>query len=167
MLKGYGLALLALAATSAAFGAEMNKWTSFNDRTPSGTPVCSMVVTPSAGEAVKNFAIKAMGGANHLSVTLYKDSWKIPKGKSVQANIDFMDNYQLAVDGYGDGKILDLALPASETASFILNIRDAKKLRISFPSGSEQPWVASLDGAKSLLLDFVNCADSQEHTQPF
>ena len=78
-----------------------------------------------------------------------------------------MDDQPLTVDAYGDGKILDLALPKEATAIFIGLLRDSKQIRISFPAGSEQPWTASLKGAQPFLKKFVNCAINQEHTQPF
>lgn len=146
---------------------ELNKWGSFNDRAKNGTPICSMVVTPSSGATVKNIAIKSVGGSDRLSITLYKDSWKIPSGKKVPAAVDFMDNQYLQADTYGDGQILDLELPVEATAIFLGLMKDSKSLRITFQSGNEKPWVASLSGSLPHLKKFINCALQQERTQPF
>lgn len=116
---------------------------------------------------MKNIAIKSLGGSSNLHITLYKDSWKIPQGRLVNTSIDFMDDEPLLLDAYGDGKVLDLSIPTQVTAVFIGLLHDSKQLRISFPSGREQPWIASLAKLQPLLTKFVSCARQQETTQPF
>lgn len=172
MIKGFlkasiAIGLLAPQLSLAESQGELTKWASFNDRSKTGVPICSMVVAPVSGQTVKNIAIKSFGGSDHLNITLYKDSWKIPRGKKVPTAIDFMDNEYLQVDTYGDGQVLDLALPSKATAIFLSMMKDSRSLRITFQSGNEQPWVASLSGSLPHLKKFVACASQQEHTQPF
>ncbi|BFO03415.1 hypothetical protein KNHN1_17930 [Pseudomonas guariconensis] len=172
MIKGLltasiAIGLLAPQLSSAENQGALTKWASFNDRSKTGAPICSMVVAPASGQIVKNIAIKSFGGSDHLNITLYKDSWKIPRGKKIPVAVDFMDNKYLQVDTYGDGQILDLALPSQATAVFLSMLKDSKSLRITFQSGNEKPWTASLYGSLPHLKKFVQCASQQEHTQPF
>lgn len=159
--------LFALSAAASAATQDFNKWTFDQGRTSKNTPVCSLLTAASSGATAKNMVIKQLAGHDSLSVTLYKDSWNIPQGKSIPIFIDFMDDQPLAIDAYGDGKIVDIALPPEATSVFLGLLADSKTFRIGFKSGSEQPWAASLKGIKPPLKKFVDCALKQENTQPF
>lgn len=151
----------------AGTGASLEKWTAYSDRTPKGTPLCALTSAPTTGQTVKNISVKKFGGDEHLNVTMYKDSWKIPQGTSVTTTIDFADGQPMTLESYGDGKIVDIALPKEATAVFLSLLIDSKVMRISFPRGKEPTWEASLASIRPQLKVFVDCMRKQENTQPF
>lgn len=163
-------ALVGCITSSVAFAgtsASLEKWTAFSDRTPKGTPLCALTSAPTAGQTVKNISVKKLGGDDHLNITMYKDSWKIPQGTSVITIIDFADGQPLTLESYGDGKVVDVALPKEVTAVFLSLLIDSKVIRISFPKGKEPTWEASLASIRPQLKVFVECMRKQENTQPF
>lgn len=168
MIRSFAFTLLLVAATSQADErAQINKWAFFKGATPNGTPICGLAATPTKGESVKNVSIKAFGGQNNLSITMFKDSWSIPRGKSISTSIDFMDGQPLVISAYGDGKIVDVQMPSDSTVTLLGRLSSSSTMRLSFPNGSEPEWRISLAGVKPLLKKFVECALQQEHTQPF
>lgn len=163
-------AVALLCATSighAAASQEAGKWVAASDRSASGTPLCVLAWAPLSGETVKNLAIKKFGGLDHLNVTLYKDSWNIPQGTHVPVSIDFADDQPLMVDGYGDGKVVDLQLPKDATGIFLTLVAQSKQLRLTFPQGLEPTWGVALKSVVPQMKPFVACMQKQENTQPF
>ena len=163
VLVGCVTSNIAFADTSAPLG----KWAAFSDRTPKGTPLCALAAAPTAGQTVRNISVKKFGGNEHLNVTMYKDSWKIPQGTSVMTTIDFADGQPMTLESYGDGKIVDVALPKEVTALFLSLLIDSKVMRISFPRGKEPTWEASLASIRPGMKAFIDCMRKQEDTQPF
>ena len=153
-----------IAAADPAYG-----WLFHRDVTPSGKSLCSLVTGPKSGGVVKNLAIKQFGGSDHLNVTLYKDTWNIPRGTTVVTSVDFMDNEPLTLKAYGDGKIVDIAIPKQDTHVFLSLVRDSSFLQVGFPNGSEPTWSVDLAGVTPSLKKFVECAVSlpRQNTQPF
>lgn len=163
-------AVALLCATSigqAAASQDAGTWAAISDRSPKGTPVCVLAWAPMSGDTVKNVAIKSFAGAGHLNVTLYKDSWNIPGGTHVPVSLDFADNEPLALDGYGDGKIVDLALPPDATGIFLTLVAQSQQMRFAFPKGREPIWGVALKSVVPKVKAFAGCMKKQENTQPF
>lgn len=159
--------LLLLSGAASAAAQDFSKWSFDQGRTSKNTPLCSLLTAASSGATAKNIVVKQLAGHDSLNVTLYKDSWNIPQGKSIPVFIDFMDDQPLSIDAYGDGKVVDISLPSDATAIFLGLLADSKTFRIGFKSGSEQPWTAGLKGIRLPLKKFVDCSLKQENTQPF
>ncbi|VVQ12208.1 hypothetical protein PS914_05328 [Pseudomonas fluorescens] len=81
--------------------------------------------------------------------------------------IDFADGQPLTLESYGDGKIVDVALPKEVTAVFLSLLIDSKVMRVSFPRGKEPTWEASLLSIRPQMKVFIDCMRKQENTQPF
>ncbi len=166
-------ALLAISACSAAASPPFDGWIYQKAETSSGRSLCTLGSSPKSGEVIKNLVIKKIDGVNHLNVTLYKDTWNIPKGKTIVTTIDFMDNKPLTLDSYGDGKIVDIAIPEQDTFVFISLLNESSFLQVGFPKGSEPTWTVPLSGISPELKRFVGCALSaaeqakKKNTQPF
>ncbi|MFT0517704.1 hypothetical protein [Pseudomonas faucium] len=170
MRRSLTATLVALSVSSMALadaGTPLSTWSALTTRTPKGTPLCALTATPASGLTMKNVVVKKFGGSEHLNLTMYKDSWRIPQGTSVITTIDFSDGQPLTLESYGDGKIVDAALPKEVTATFLSMMSRAKVLRISFPNGKEPAWSASLVPGRSEMKAFVECMLKQENTQPF
>lgn len=170
-LPGFLLAMLAsMAATGAnAENSTMAQWVFSESSTKSGKPICAMSAAPILSSGVNNISIKRVGGNGHMSATLYKDSWDIPRGRTITITIDFMDNQPLSLPAYGDGKIVDIQIPEQGTYVFLSLVRDSNFLQIGFPKGSEPTWTIPLKGSSTAFKQFVACASrlSKQNTQPF
>lgn len=151
----------------AAASQDAGKWAAISDRSPKGTPVCVLAWAPLSGATVKNVAIKSFAGVGHLNVTLYKDSWNIPQGTHVPVSLDFADNEPLIIDGYDDGKIVDLALPPDATGIFLTLVAQSQQIRFAFPKGREAIWGVALKSVVPQVKAFAGCMKKQENTQPF
>lgn len=167
--------IIAISILTGPFGisnaAEKSDWVAHNDRMPSGKKICSLISAPQSGETVKNIAIKLFSRSDHLNVTLYKDTWNIPQGTSVITTVDFMDNEPLTLESYGDGKIVDIAIPKEYTYSFLSLMSSSNFLQVGFPGGSEPTWTTDLSGVTKSLKQFLSCtsrlAQAEVNTQPF
>lgn len=166
--------LLALLASMAAAGTNagnptMAQWVFSESPTKGGKPICAMSAGPILSSGVNNISIKWAGGGRRVSATLYKDSWDIPRGKTIATTIDFMDNQPLSLPAYGDGKIVDMQIPEQVTYVFLSLVRDSNFLQIGFPKGSEPTWTIPLKGSSAAFKEFVACASrlSKQNTQPF
>lgn len=153
---------LALAAAP-----KFGPWEFWSGRTSSNTPICSVLSDGSANQSVRNVAIKQIGGHRSIQVTLYKDTWSIPRGTKVPVSIDFEDDQPLRLSAYGDGKILDIEIPTQATAIFLSLVASESNLRIGFPAGKEAQWVVSLLNTKPVVQKLVGCMRRLENTQPF
>lgn len=153
---------LALAATP-----NFGPWQFFSGRTPANTPICSVLSDGSVNQSVRNVAIKQIGGHQSIQVTLYKDTWSIPRGTKVPVRIDFEDDQPLHLSAYGDGKIVDIEIPTQIMAIFLSLVASERNLHIGFPAGKEAEWVIGLSSSKPVVQKLVGCMRRLESTQPF
>lgn len=166
------LAVVVLGIGGASAAPGTGDWSFHRAVSASGKPICTLATKVGSGESVQNLVIKKFGGASHLNVTLYKDTWNIPHGRTIVTTIDFMDNQPLTLESYGDGKIVDIAIPERGTYVFLSLVRDSRYLQVGFPSGSEPTWNVPLSGVSSGLKQFLSCATKltdppKINTQPF
>lgn len=119
--------------------------------------------------SAQNVVIKALQGHERLNVTMVKESWHIPQGTDVEVFFSFGPQDHITLIGYGDGPIVDVEIPVSSTALFLLAL-DAHSMTIMFPKGRESPWTIPPEGAHPALLLLTQCIQSQRKgtsTQPF
>jgi hypothetical protein len=152
----------AIAGGSSDFG----PWTFVDDKTPKGTPVCALATSGKGNAVIRNIAIKALGGNEFLSLTLFKDSWKVPQGSTVPLMLSFKDNQPIALSAYGDGNVLDIQLPTESTAIFLSLLASKSTLQIAFQRGKEVSWEINLASIKPALKSFLECTQSLS-SQPF
>lgn len=165
VMSAIALCFIPLSASAGS----LSEWSFHRGVTPSGKSLCSMGTGPRSGSVVKNIVIKQFSGSNHLNITLYKDTWNIPRGTVVVTTIDFMDNKPITLKSYGDGKIVDIEIPKEGTYVFLSLIRDSSFLQIGFPNGSEPTWSVNLSGSAPSLKEFAACSArlTKQNTQPF
>jgi hypothetical protein len=166
-MKKYLLCIMLFGRTAiAASNNDFGSWTFVDDKTPKGTPVCALATSGKSNAIIRNIVIKALGGNEFLSVTLFKDAWKVPQGTTVPITLSFKDNQPIALSAYGDGNILDIQLPTESTAIFLSLLASKSTLQISYPRGKEAAWEINLASIKPVLKSFVECAQSLS-SQPF
>jgi hypothetical protein len=170
------VAMLALACIAGAHAsdeiiAREGNWQATRGVDWTGVPLCVMEpVNSTPGQAIH---IKWFAGDTMMTIHLVKTSWNIPQGTTMRVELGFDRNGFAAADGavgapipskharafagsYIQFKIADPKL----LADFALNFENALKMWLTFPAGTEQPWVVDMTGSRTIANAFFNCAQT-------
>jgi hypothetical protein len=181
-LTRLALAAAMLASASGAYAqtetfARSGAWTAFHGRNNAGSLTCGMSIVGAEGRIAM---IKWQSTDSGLFVHIGKDGWSIPLGVEMPIEIQFdrmpkLEGMAASRTDKGQyAKMIEIWIKKeSEIASFMDNFMAADKMYVSFPGGSEKPWVAKMDGSETIGRHFKHCvADfiaegEKKSTQPF
>ena len=98
---------------------------------------------------------------------VFKDTWRIPEGKEVAIDLGFdRTGFGSITKAYGGmlkwpggqmGMVSFKIVDEATLAGFIDAFREADKMWLTFPNGSEQPWVADMEGSRDVANAFLRC----------
>jgi hypothetical protein len=54
-------------------------------------------------------------------------------------------------------RMLTIDIESKATGQFLKDFAEARAMTIAFPSGNEKPWVARMDGSRSIATALVRC----------
>jgi hypothetical protein len=186
------LAVGVTAALAAPAGANVSDtgvfgyWTTFAGATNDGSPVCGLSTDwGRGGSAVGRFMIKYFGG-DRIVVHIGKIGWQVPEGQPVIVGmqVDRAPGMRVQARGVKLGSMngLEFAIESNDTwlatgknalTEFVSLLATGRQIVVSFPDGTEAPWVGRLDGASTALKSFsacndtINAAKAPGTTQPF
>jgi hypothetical protein len=137
-------------------------WSAFAGSNDGGTPMCGMSII---GSNARHAMIKWQLGGSGIFVQLFKQSWNIPPGTKMPIVVQFDRATPFeGVATHRDRTIIEVWLQnGSEegTADIFWRFMDqfmaADKMYFSFPGGSENSWVASMDGSEKVGRAFTRC----------
>lgn len=155
---------MVIGTAHAAGSLGFTSWEFFAGKTPRGTGLCSLNVA-AKDSPQRNVSIKALSNKDSLNVTLYNADWNYPSGANVPFSLEFADQQPLALNGYGDGHVVDVELPKDATAVFLSLIGERSK--IQFMVGEQRQRLSvPLAGIKPKLKTFMDCALAQGTPAP-
>jgi hypothetical protein len=182
------------AALAAPAGAEVSDtgvfgyWTTFAGVATDGKPVCGMSTDWQRGGAtVGSFMVKYFGG-DGIVVHIGKVGWQVPEDQRVTVlmQVDRAPAMRVQARGGTAGGVsaLEFAIASNDTwaatgknavEEFVKLLANGRQITVSFPDGSEPPWLGHLDGARAALQSFMACGTTIDAannrapgtTQPF
>jgi hypothetical protein len=164
-------------------------WTTFAGVASDGKPVCGMSTDwELRGQTTGSFVIKYFG-LDEIVVHIGRMGWQVPYGQPVTVHIQIDQAPVLEVLSHGSGErqawsILEFTMKSDdvweatgENASeeFLALLSAGRQITVSFPDGSEPPWVGQLSGSRAALQSFTACGTTIDAanrrrpgaTQPF
>jgi hypothetical protein len=165
-------------------------WTTFAGVATDGKPVCGMSTDWGVeGQTTSRFLIKYFG-QDELVIHIGRFGWQVPFGQParVRMKIDQAPTMEIVSHGVVAEKhgssLLEFAIkrddvwePTGKSAieEFLALLSAGRQITISFPDGSEPPWVGQLAGSQAALQSFMACGATIEAanrgapggTQPF
>jgi hypothetical protein len=134
---------------------------------------------------IGSFMIKYFGG-DHIAVHIGKAGWQVPEGEPVTVLMQIDRAPAMRAQGYGvslggvsgleiriDGNDTWAATGKNAITEFVSLLGTGRQIVVSFPDGTEVPWVGRLDGARAALKSFSACGETIDAakapgtTQPF
>jgi hypothetical protein len=130
-------------------------WSAYGGLTEGGRQVCGMHVF---GSEQRDLHIKWFSGNNHLTIQAFKPSWNIPQGTRMPLVIGIDGRVGWNVpEAFGVGALVEWIVSRQTFDEFVAAFRLGNTLTVSFPGGSEPPWVASLRGSLATFELFAAC----------
>lgn len=140
------------------------------------SPGCGM----RSGPVAKQVHVKWFPGRDGLSVQIFKQGWRIPKGTKLTVHIGF-DKSILGTAEEASGAMMDYSnggaigvvsfhmTDPTLLDNFLNGFRDAERMWITFPGGTEAPWWLDMTGSGDVLKAFYRCitANDKNNSQPF
>lgn len=142
-------------------------WTLYTGTATSGRAVCDMRVTGETG--TRRIDVIYFDNDDHLTVRMDKSSWRIPDRTKVDVVLQFDANPVWTASADGSGQIVEFTVSTNGLNDFAQQFRYGNRMRISFPDGTEEPWLASLAGTNFMLDRFLECVQRIRATgsQPY
>lgn len=172
-LNRYPLAALAaallypLAAAAQGSNTTLSRaggWTAYAATSNDGLRLCGM---EARGEAEgRQLHIKYFQNSPRLSFQAMRTSWNVPQGARMPVNFQIDENRPWNASASGSpgtpttGGIVEWTIEGDSISAFERQFRAGRKLRVSFPGGSEAPWIVSLIGTNAMVSQFVGCMRS-------
>jgi hypothetical protein len=154
---GITLAVASPASAKVETFAQAGVWRAFAGRAEDGVPVCGLAVSSDDGRGV---TIKWYSGANKLQVQVLRMTWAIPPGTQMGLAIRFDGDEPYVGTAFGhqnNPRMLTIDIESKATGQFLKDFAEARAMTIAFPSGNEKPWVARMDGSRSIATALVRC----------
>jgi len=130
--------------------------------------VMSRLLRNNPGDPYRMVFIKYEDGDNQVFLQVAKQSWRIPTGTDVPAQVGF--------DGqpWGDSKsntgkddIISIYIAPSSTSSFLDAVAHANIMNLTF-GGNEPQWNVSMDGSRGAIATLARCISTlRPGTQPY
>lgn len=151
------LALLGTAPAGAALTTyyHAGSWHAFSGTDAANRLVCG-IGTENAQDG-RSLTITAVIGGQGLFFRAIKPSWAIPAGTPVPVLLRIGRGEPWSFQATGDATHLEWGLGPEQAAQFDPRFRGATSMALSFPTGSEPPWVISLAGSNAVNHTFARC----------
>jgi hypothetical protein len=146
-------------------------WDAFDGPGDNGQPVCGIGNrNPADGTS---FSLRFQIGGNDVTFTAAKTGWTIPDGTTIPVVMQIGLEQPWTEQATGNGDRLRWTLDRVNAQIFDDQFRRATSMTITYPSGSERPWLISLAGSTEAsnamgrcVTDLTRRAASQPITAP-
>lgn len=147
-------------------------WDVFSGQDDNGRPVCGVGHRNAADG--RTFSMRYEIGGDALIFKATKPAWNIPSATQLPVAIQIDADQSWQAQALGNGQGVEWALDRSAALTFDAQFRHGVAMTISFPSGSEPPWVIPLRGSTAAsnamgvcITDLRQRAGPQGPTQPY
>lgn len=146
-------------------------WDAFDGPGDNGQPVCGIGNrNPADGTS---FSLRFQIGGNDVTFTAAKTGWNIPDGTTIPVVMQVGLEQPWTEQATGNGDRLRWTLDRVNAQIFDDQFRRATSMTITYPSGSERPWLISLAGSTEAsnamgrcVTDLTRRAAAQPITAP-
>jgi hypothetical protein len=155
------LVALSITLTPAAAFGEMQTyyhagaWDAFSGRSDTGGAVCGVGTTNPSDHRRLSMRFDIGGGDTAFSAS--KPDWSIPADTHVTVVMQIGLNTPWTMQAAGQDHRIDWTLDPNALRTFDRQFRGAGSMTLTFPDGSEPPWVLSLGGSMVISDTFGRC----------
>jgi hypothetical protein len=148
-----GLAAPARAAVTVYYHAGV--WDAFDGPGDNGQPVCGIGSrSPTDGHA---FSLRFQIGGNDVTFIAAKSGWNVPDGTQIPVVMQVGLDQPWTGQAVGKGDRVQWTLDRAAVQVFDAQFRRAASMTVTFPSGTEHPWVISLAGSTAASNAMGRC----------
>lgn len=151
-------------------------WDAFEATEAGNQPVCGIGSHNLADGS--SLSLRFQLGGNHVTFTASKPGWQVPDGTEVPVVMQVGLSQPWTLQAGGTGDRVEWTLDTNAMQTFDAQFRGASSMTITFPAGSEPPWVIGLHGSRAISDAMNRCvtdlrrrpgvaAPPQSTTQPF
>jgi hypothetical protein len=151
-------------------------WDAFESTSTGGQPVCGIGSHNLADGS--SLALRFQLGGTNVTFTASKPGWQIPDGTALPVVMQVGLSEPWTVQAIGNGDRVEWTLDTNTMQTFDAQFRGASSMTLTFPSGTEPPWVIGLRGSSAISNAMGRCIRDlrrrrntaptpQSTTQPF
>jgi hypothetical protein len=130
-------------------------WDAFDGQGDNGQPLCGIGSrSPSDGRA---FSLRFTIGGDDVTFTATKPGWQIPDNTTIAVVVQIGLDQPWTEQAVGSGNRVQWTLDRADVQTFDAQFRRATSMTVTFPSGSEPPWVISLSGSTAASNAMGRC----------
>lgn len=155
------LAVAVAASLAAPAEADVNvyyhvgAWDAFDGQGDNGQPVCGIGSrNPADGRA---FSLRFPVGGDEVTFAATKPGWNIPDNTQIAVVVQIGLERPWSEQATGGGNRVQWTLDRADVQTFDAQFRSAASMTVTFPSGSEQPWLISLSGSTAASNAMGRC----------
>ena len=120
-------------------------WDSFRGTATDGRQICGIGSSnPADGRA---FSLRFVLGEDGITFVANKPNWNIPEGTPVAVVMQVGLDRPWTEQAVGHGDRLQWTMERALVPNFDAQFRRAASMTVTFPAGSEQAWIISLNGS--------------------
>lgn len=151
-------------------------WDAFEATGAGNQPVCGVGSHNLADGS--SLSLRFQLGGNHVTFTASKPGWQIPDGTEIPVVMQVGLSQPWTLQAAGTGDRVEWPLDTNAMQTFDAQFRGASSMTITFPAGTEPPWVIGLRGSRAISDAMNRCvtdlrrrpsaaAQPQSTTQPY
>jgi hypothetical protein len=152
-------------------------WDAFEATAANGQPLCGIGSHNTANGAT--LSLRSQPGIGDVLFIASKTGWQIPAGTKLPVVMQIGLNQPWTEQATGNGDSVQWVVDGNAMQAFNAQFSGASSMTVTFPSGSEPPWVMGLAGSSAITTAMARCvADVQQRaaapapapqgtTQPF
>lgn len=130
-------------------------WDAFDGQAPDGKPLCGVgSENPSDG---RSFSMSVEIGGATTTFLARKPAWKIPAGTHIPVVVQLGLQRPWVAQATGHGDTVEWTMDPADEAAFEAQFRGAPSMTVTFPSGTEQPWIIELNGSTAVSNAMRRC----------
>lgn len=142
----------------------VGNWDVFSGTGTDGRQVCGVGHTNTTNG--KAFSLRYTRGTQGITFIAEKPTWHIPEGTTVPVVIQIGLNTPWTEQGEGHGQRVQWTMDPASVQAFDTQFRRAGSMTVTFPSGSEPPWVISLNGSMAASNAMGRCVTAMMQSAP-
>ena len=156
------IGLVGTATAEVSITSEAGAWKTIAGTATDGKTVCGAEII---GQD-RILLIKWFDGVDGLIIQIAKTGWNIPDGQPVDVLFQFDQLAPWRARAVGvqgtsaTGSRVEFRILGDDITGFIDQLRLASHMSVAFPSGSERPWSASLNGSNNAIVNMMQCVRS-------
>jgi len=133
----------------------VSAWDAFDGPGDNGLPICG-IGSRSAADG-RSFSMRFQIGGDTVAFMATKTGWNIPDGTQIPVVMQVGLERPWTQQAVGHGDRVQWTLDRVNAQLFDGQFRSAVSMTVTFPSGSEPPWVISLSGSTAASNAMHRC----------